>query len=231
MTTIFVSPAEPRHVIAHLSTVHDDTIVHSRPENHGVDFLWRARGSWFGAQRKELNDLLASMVDGRLSKELGQMAGGVERGWVIIERFPTWTIDGVLFDKRWSGREVTFSAWTNLLSSIQAAGAAVLQTADARQTVSAVLSLVAWSSKASHKTATTRPGAVGQWGTPTSREFGCHLLQSFPGVGPDVAGAIFDHFGQVPLQWTVDERALIEVPGVGKGRAQKMLRALGPAAS
>ena len=79
--------------------------------------------------------------------------------------------------------------------------------------------------KATHKGIMTRPKPTTLWGTRNDRDFGIHVIQSFDGIGPGVAGAIFDRFG-VPLRWTVTKEELETVPGVGKKRAGKMWECL-----
>jgi ERCC4-type nuclease len=51
-------------------------------------------------------------------------------------------------------------------------------------------------------------------------------LQGFDGIGPEVAGRIYDEFKGVPLMWTVDEIDLMAVKGVGAIRAERMIRSL-----
>lgn len=38
-----------------------------------------------------------------------------------------------------------------------------------------------------------------------------------------MAGQIYDHFGMIPLRWTVSEAELMEVQGIGAGRAASLL--------
>lgn len=54
-----------------------------------------------------------------------------------------------------------------------------------------------------------------------------YILTSFPGVGPERARAIIECFGTLPLQWTVDEKQLSRVEGIGKITAHKLFMALG----
>jgi hypothetical protein len=51
-------------------------------------------------------------------------------------------------------------------------------------------------------------------------------LQGIPNIGPGVAGAVFDHFGRVPLRWDVTEKDMMGVAGVGKKRVEQMMAAL-----
>ena len=65
----------------------------------------------------------------------------------------------------------------------------------------------------------------GAWGTRSSRDWSIHLLQSFPGIGPTTAAAIYDTVG-IPFQWSVTESDLTSIPGIGKATAQRLLAAL-----
>jgi excinuclease UvrABC nuclease subunit len=53
--------------------------------------------------------------------------------------------------------------------------------------------------------------------------WGVHFLQGIDGIGPEVAGRIYDHFGKVPLAWECQLEDLLEIEGVGKVRAAKLL--------
>jgi ERCC4-type nuclease len=52
-------------------------------------------------------------------------------------------------------------------------------------------------------------------------------LQGFDGIGPELAERIVDHFGRVPLSWTVGEGELAKVKGLGKKKVAKMVKVLG----
>lgn len=220
---VLISPAEPRVVYEALHRALPAVISSSLPEQRGVDFLWRARDHWWGVQRKELADLMSSMADGRLSKEIGQMSEVAEPK-LIIERHPRWTTDGELTDS-W-GQRFTRTQWVGMLASLQHLGVGVIQTASITETVEAVVALVKWSKQPSHTSLLRRPTPSGSWGSATSREWGLHLLQGFPGVGAGVAGTIFDHFGRVPLQWTTTRDELETIQGIGPKRAEQLMDAL-----
>jgi ERCC4-type nuclease len=112
------------------------------------------------------------------------------------------------------------------LFSIQAQGLWSLRTENLLDTGLLVCSLEGWLSKDRHGLIRNRPKAQGEWGTANNREWGIHLLQSFNGIGPEVAGRIYDQFDGVPMRWTVDKIELMGVKGVGKVRAEKMIEAL-----
>jgi len=54
-----------------------------------------------------------------------------------------------------------------------------------------------------------------------------YILTGFPGIGPERARAIIECFGTLPLRWTVDEKQLSRVEGIGKVTARKLIEALG----
>lgn len=54
-----------------------------------------------------------------------------------------------------------------------------------------------------------------------------YILSGFPGIGPERARAIIECFGKLPLRWTVDEKQLSRVEGIGKVTARKLIEALG----
>lgn len=53
-----------------------------------------------------------------------------------------------------------------------------------------------------------------------------YILAGFPGIGPERARAIIECFGTLPLRWTVDEKQLSRVEGIGKVTARKLIEAL-----
>lgn len=234
---ILVSPAEPRAIREKLDKEllalgeGVEAQVSTLPEQYGVDFLWRGLGGWRGVQRKEFRDLYASMRDGRLSREIGQMKARVQGPLVVVEKPPQWTRDGGLVDAGHRGRmqDFTHAVWVGMHASLLAEGIGVLLAADASETARTVVQLYRWGQKQRHGLATARPGPVSAWGTASNREWGIHLLQGFPGIGAGTAGAIYDHFGGVPLEWRVTVKELMGVPGIGKKRAEQMVRALGKA--
>lgn len=197
-----------------------------QPEDWGVDFLWwvpRARG-WGGVQRKTVKDLIASARDGRLVKEIGQMAG-LHFACLVIEGKVQWVNDQIVVSD-WE--KFTREEYLGILFRFQAAGVKVAWTDSTPQTVDTVGWLERWSRRDDHATLTARPSPpTNSWGTRTSKDYGMWVLQSFPGVGKELAERIWDHFGEVPLGWKVTEEELCQVKGLGKVKAQRMIQALG----
>jgi ERCC4-type nuclease len=102
---------------------------------------------------------------------------------------------------------------------------------DMAATITAIEHLDAWAQKVKHTSLTRRSGpAKSSWGSTTVRHLAQHIMQGFPGVGPELAGRIVDKFEGAPLTFSATYEELLEVEGLGKGKADAMMAALGWAA-
>jgi ERCC4-type nuclease len=210
---MLVAPTEPRELKAL-------GVSSLAPEKYGVDVLIASPFGSIGVQRKTITDYLASLHDGRLQRELSQMQS-LAVPMLMLEGNITWTTDGRLTVRpSW-----TYSQHMGSLWSIQSRGIWYTPTINLDETVNAVVNLARWGNKASHDNLKRRPKVQGAWGRPDHREFAMHLLQSFDGIGPKAAGAIYDTFG-IPLIWTVTRRDLATISGVGKTMADVLISAL-----
>jgi ERCC4-type nuclease len=213
---VLVSPTEPP-ALRKIGT------TSLRPETFGCDLLFAARGKWFGIQRKEFKDLIHSMQDGRLGQQVSMMAE-LEQAMVVVEGWQDarWTTEGMLSDRY---AKVTRAQLRGLLWSVRDRGVWVDYTRDLTDTIALCQEWEAWCRKPAHKSLSTRPGPVGKWGRADNREWQEHLLQGLPGVGVELAGRILDEVG-MPLGWRVSEGELLGVQGLGKGKVEKMMRAV-----
>ena len=207
---MFVSAAEPKSLQG-LGT------YSPLPESYGCDFLITCPVGLVGVQRKEIHDLIASRGDGRLARELAQMKQ-LDIAILLIEGKLRWTTDGVLSTSR--------SKWTRsqhygMVFSIQSGGVWVNSSESLTESREYLFALNSWMTKEKHAGIMTRPKPSTLWGTKTDRDWGIHVIQSFDGIGPGVAGNIFDMYG-LPIRWTIGKDDLERVPGVGKKRAEKM---------
>lgn len=211
---IFRSPTEQNRAFAEWK-------ISSLCEQRGSDFLFSVPDLGFvGIQRKAIPDLVASLRDGRLAKELGQMEH-LAMKVIILEGREAWTRDGEsLLVNGWSETQQT-----GILFSLFLKNFLVLKTADPHATMKSISQLQKYLSKGSHSSLDRRPKAVGTWGKSDSREFACHVLQSFPGVGPDLARRIYDRFG-LPIRWTIDVLELQQLDGIGAKKAATIISAL-----
>lgn len=195
-----------------------------RCEDYGVDFLWRhPSNAWYGVQRKEINDFIASLNDGRLTKEIGQMKATVTRPIVLIEGKVRFINDTLTSVHGYSTKDISERSWRGRLLTLMHMGVHVAYSDDHTDTAKWVVDYYQWSRKTQHSTATTRPGPVNEWGTLKNRDFQIHLLTALPGVGPLMAERIIETIGW-PMSWTVGIEELLRVPGIGPKMAQKITR-------
>jgi ERCC4-type nuclease len=205
--------------------------VSSLCEQHGCDIMLlvnprsRTDRKRIGVQRKQVSDLLASMADGRLNYEVRQM-GNLTAKVLIVEGVMRYTNDGVLVESLGWGKPWTKAAITSLLFSARAKGLWVVHTDSIEHTIEMIEMLAAWWGKDKHTSLDTRPGPVSFFGTSVSdKEWGTYMLQSLPGVGPELAKRIYELYG-VPWSWDIGVEELMMVEGVGEKRAIAMLKAL-----
>lgn len=189
------------------------------PESFGVDFLIPCQLGMVGVQRKEIHDLIASRSDGRLARELAQMKQ-LDVAIILVEGRLKWTPDGQLSTSR--------SKWTRamhlgLLFSVQSSGIWVNSSTDLSDSREYLTCLENWFQKDKHQGITVRPKPQTVWGNRDDRDYAIHFIQGLDGIGPKVAGDIFDKFG-MPFTLTVTVEDLMSVSGVGPKRAEKIWR-------
>jgi ERCC4-type nuclease len=226
--TLWVAPTE-HDLRRTLPAYAVDWQISSLPERHGCDVLIPTQRGIVGFQRKTLPDLVASLQDGRLYYELNQLrcSATVTHSFLCVEgRF-----DRSTDDANYTEANISVNTLRALIAKFQWHGTGFLPTCSLRDTISAMLSVARYISSGKGDDLHRPKQVTNEWGQVTSESYGVFLLQSFPGIGPKVATAIYRHFGTVPLAWTVSAADLAQVPGVGKVRAQRLLDALsGPAA-
>lgn len=189
----------------------------SAPEKLGADVLIPSNThGMVGVQRKEIEDLIASVHDGRLAKELLQMKQ-LGLGVLLIEGVPHWTSDGMLLSN---------STWTiqqhhGILWSVQSMNYWIVYSESLDRTCELLSMLERWIMKLKHGSLIHRPGAKGEWGKASSQEWAMHVLMGFEGIGPELAERIVKRFG-LPLMWTVEPEEMMEIEGIGDVKAQRL---------
>lgn len=196
----------------------------SEPEKYGADFLWLVpKVGLCGTQRKRVDDLVASLRDGRLAKELGQMAQ-LARAVLIIEGDWRWLPHGQSATIRYG--KFFRKQYRGLVMSIQAMGVWVVETLNMEDTAEALRQLEDHFQPGPPSSLLRRPNAKGKWGAADSEEWGCHWWMTFEGIGPTQAKRLYAALG-IPVIWTCTLKDLMAVEGIGKVRATRMLASLG----
>lgn len=201
--------------------------THWLPESYGADLLVVSQ-EWgkLGMQRKTVDDFFASISDGRLAREL-PLLSHVEFPILQVEGRPQWTTDGHLLSNscRW-----TKAGFRNALRSIMLVHGVHVEFSDSLDdTADTVVEMASWWGKRVHRSLLTRPKTAmkDSWGTSSRRDVLRFVLQGFPGVGVALANAIIEASGgRLPLQWTMTQQQMMQVPGIGPRRAKMLWEVL-----
>jgi len=230
--TVLVSPTD-RDISAGLG---NRAVVSSLPETYGADILLITPEVTIGIQRKEVpHDFIASIQDGRLTKETTLLREKCDIPIVVGEgHFKYFANGSVASDAPRHVQHAVFDRFTRksirkLIFEIQMIKQCYyMETNDTPDTIAMVLDMVEFIDTPVHTGLSRMPKTKGAWGTPTVPELQMGILQAFPGVGPGLAQAIFNHFGRTPLMWTCTVDELKDVPKIGESRAWKLYQCLPP---
>ena len=214
--TVFSAPTEPSTIKSHFT---QSPIT----EQYGVDYLVvSSRGILVGIQRKTIDDLIASLRDGRLSIDIGKMKR-LDYRILMIEGVGQWTTEGEYVGYGSFSRQGLFGLEMSFSFEHQVF---VVSTRDKSDSTTFINECGRWFSKSRHNSLVSRPKPQSEWGNATNRDFGIHLLQGLPSVGPELAARIYDHFGGVPMVWSITLDDLVKVEGIGKEKAARILDVL-----
>ena len=161
-------------------------------------------------ERKRLRDLAVSIQDGRVFRQARALAELEPplRGAIILEGTSADIGESAMRREAIQGALITVSLFF---------GVPVLRSRDPVETVS----LMRYAARQGRWFAT---GAIARHGKRPKgkRRAQLALLQGLPGVGPERAAQLLDHFGSVEGVLTASLDALGEVPGIGLGTAKKI---------
>lgn len=215
---MLVSPAErpPFNTIGTVSSI---------PERYGADFLFFSPHiGRIGVQRKTIPDLIASLHDGRLAKEIPQLQT-LDMGVVVIEGTLEWTSDECLYTQ--TASQLTKAQFLGICWSLFLNGLLPAFTCSQTETIRYLSLFSQWAQKERHTSLTSRSktAAKNMYGTRESRDWQIHVMEGFPGIGYTRAATVVDFFGGLPLQWT---GSLSDVPGIGQKTAARLGKLLAP---
>lgn len=218
---ILVAPSEPKAF----------TVLGERsalPETYGADFLAFPAGKLLGIQRKECSDLVASLRDDRLSRELSQVQA-LDRSVLIVEGTWGWRDDMATKVHGGNGKGssgFTRAQFDGVMLSCQVNGMLVMHSTDIQDTIRLIVQTVRFFERDDHDSLFVRPKyRADEWGTAAHRGWGRHFYQAFPSIGVEMAGVIYDEIG-IPLTWDggIEER-LKKIRGLGPKRIATLMGA------
>jgi len=220
---ILISPTEPKPILQLITDLGHEAIVSTEPETRGADYLMSGQLGFVAVQRKEHSDLLSSVEDGRLQREVSLLRYEPVP-ILIVEGWPEFTSDGQHLERpSW-----TKAGFRDLLRSVKDEGVQVERTDDLADTAAALVEIQERWRKPVHISLLTRPKRIktDSFGRRQADDRAAWVLQGFPGIGPVLARRIVAKFGGLPLSWTCSLEELCEVEGMGKKTASDLLEFL-----
>lgn len=205
--TIQVDSRESRSGIADKLTCFKGVAV-ERAELPSGDYLI---GGGIAVERKDANDFVLSVMDGRLFEQVARMLAEHDKAVVLIEGDPysvrsaiaTESVDGAL-------------SYISLLSGASLAYSPSLAATPRILWRMALHAQHGLGYEIPLRVAKPKPvGILGQY-----------LVEGLPGVGPAMAKRLLAHFGSARTVFSADVEALCGVKGVGRKSAEAILAAL-----
>jgi Fanconi anemia group M protein len=181
-------------VVRHLAV--KDIIVESKQLDIG-DYLVSER---VGIERKEVEDFISSVMDGRLFQQVKALKRAYQSPLIIIEGQDLYT------------RRLSAEAVRGALAAITVDfGVPVFFTTDDKDTAEFLIALVKREAAVGRK-----PGIRGEKGSMLVQERQQFILEGLPNVSGIMAQRLLSHFGSVKAVFDATEKQLMEVNGVGK---------------
>jgi len=205
--------------------------VSTFPERFGCDILVE-NAATVGIQRKEINDFLSSIADGRLGDQRLKMLhnGQLDYRIILLEGKLVYTSDGILVNQSYSNRVITKDMIEQILLTLASEGFIIVKTNNLSDTIDYVEIVDKWSRKTEHSTLSSKRQLEieDDWGRASNADWQAHILSMLPGVGIKTARNIVKHFNGSPVRWKVSKKRLMEVPGVGRKTVENIYPAFDP---
>lgn len=168
-------------------------------------------GAGTAVERKDADDFVLSVMDGRLFDQLARMLAEHDKAVVLIEGDP------------YSVRSaISAESVDGALSYISLLSGAALAYSPSLAATPRILWRMAL--HAQHGLGYEIPLRVAKPKPPGI--LGQYLVEGLPGVGPAMAKRLLGHFGSARAVFSADVEALCEVKGVGRKSAEAILAAL-----
>jgi Fanconi anemia group M protein len=164
-----------------------------------------------GVERKEVNDFLSSMIDGRLFQQLKNLKNSYVRPMLVLEGEGLFTI-----------RKISQNAIFGALACIVADyGIPIIQTKDEKETASLMFSI------ARREFGEGRiAGVRGEKCSMSLSERQQFIIEGLPNISGVLAQRLLSHFGSIKGVADAGAEELMEVKGVGKKKAEDIVKTL-----
>jgi len=165
--------------------------------------------SRLGIERKNVDDYLDSMLNGKLFKQLSRLKNAYSRPMLILEG------EDVL-----TRRNINQNAILGSLASISIDyGIPVITTKDEIETANFIKVLANREQKKEKKSVNIRDGKIQM----SPREQQQFLVEGLPNISSTLAKRLLYHFGSIKDITNADMKELIEVKGIGKKTAKEIV--------
>ena len=210
---ILISPSEPAELRQMLKAVNSPLC-----EKLGADILAPTAKGLLGIQRKELADLIASLEDGRLAKQLPLLVNGTTLPVLLLEGEFRFNTDNHL-QLGIRPTRYTRQGIHNLIRSISYCnGISVERSTSLTDTVVIVNELIDFINK-EHKSLLKRPKLQGAWGKPTPHEALGWFYQGLPACGIILSRCLMRAYPCPTDLINATYNGLMALPQIGAKRA------------
>jgi len=188
-----------------------------------------------GIERKAIRDLINSMVTGRLSgHQLPGLLNSYNVIYLVVEGIYRPGNDGLIEiwgrrsweTLRLGNRTFLYQEVINFLNTVCIkTGVHIWQTGTEQETVRLIMSLYHWWEKPYEKHSShirSKQVEAAYLFKPTFKQI---VASALPGIGTEKAKVVCNHFRTVRQMALADELEWEELPGIGKGIAEKVVRA------
>jgi len=214
---IIVDSREPRALYDNIKKLLPDT---QRATLQAGDYMWESPILGLVLiERKEVSDLVASVISNGLTEQARKMAAVAKMSILLIEGWMTCTYDGSIRTKSKVWR-VRWNYLQNYLLGIQSHGFYLDYSPNQTMTVRRIVSLHEWSNREEHES--LRGISI----PPGAKYDPLKILSSFPGFNIVLADRMWKQFGTLRNIFNADWKKLIEVDGIGDVKAKSFTEVL-----
>jgi ERCC4-related helicase len=168
--------------------------------------------SRIGVERKDVNDFLESLIDGKLFKQIAQLRNNYSRPILILEG-----------ENLLTKRNISHNAIFGSLASITVDyGIPILTTKDGLETAD-LLNIIARREQREEKKAVAVRGEKPQMSIKERQQF---IVEGLPNVSVVIAKRLLLHFGSIRDIANATEEELMKIRGIGKNIASDIIKLL-----
>lgn len=201
---IVVDNRESRSKIVRFLAVKQEVLVESKQLEVG-DYVLSSR---IGVERKEVDDFLNSMLNGRLFVQMKNLREAYARPVLILEGED-------LLERRNINHNAIFGALSSIVVDY---GIAVFQTKSARETADVLYVMARREQFRDQKEVAIRSGKVAM----SLGEQQRFIVEGLPNVSAVLAKRLLSHFGSIYALVNANVEELAEVQGIGKQSAEQI---------